>query len=200
MVDQQWVVDKASSIEKLWEFMRSNQKRCAERMKERFDRNRQDLSLSPGDLVLVSGKTHPQLRPYRKQTERWYGPYVVKKKVNENAYAIAELPVGTPETQHSSFLSKYNESPSRFPNRPAITVNVPELKDGEWEWEVDRIEGDKLDRRGVWKFLVFWVGYPRPEWKPLEELSNCKELLRDYFFQKGGEIPPALRSFLNESG
>ena len=57
-------------MEKLWMFVRDNQQKCADRMKERYDKNRQDLSLSPGDLVLVSAKTHPLLGPYRKQAEK----------------------------------------------------------------------------------------------------------------------------------
>ena len=74
VVDQQWVIDKTASIEKLWAFVRENQQRCADRMKDRYDKNRQELDLSPGDLVLVSAKTHPLLRQYRKQSEKWYGP------------------------------------------------------------------------------------------------------------------------------
>jgi len=198
VIDQQWVVDKSASIEKLWSFVRENQQRCAERMKDRFDKNRQDLSLSPGDLVLVSAKTHPLLRPYRKQAEKWYGPYVVKKKVNDNAYAIADLPVGTPETQHAGFLSKYKDSPPRFPNRPPLAVNLPELKDGEWEWEVERIEDMKTDRRGVTKFLIYWVGYPRPEWKALEDLVHCKESIREYFDRLSIDIPPEIQDFLDD--
>ena len=198
VVDQQWVIDKTASIEKLWSFVRDNQQRCAERMKERFDKNRSDLSLSPGDLVLVSAKTHPLLRPFRKQAEKWYGPYVVKKKVSDNAYAISDLPPGTLETQHTSFLSKYKQSPPQFPNRPPLTVNMPELKDGEWEWEVDRIADFKVDRRGVAKFLVYWVGYPRPEWKALEELNHCKDLIRDYFDNIDEEMLSVVHAFLEE--
>ena len=198
VIDQQWVIDKTASIEKLWAFVRDNQLRCAERMKDRYDQHRQNLELSPGDLVLVSAKTHPLLRQYRKQAEKWYGPYVVKKKVSDNAYAIADLPVGTPERQHSGFLSKYKASPSRFPNRPPLSVNLPELKDGEWEWEVEKIEDMKVDRRGVTKFLVYWIGYPKPEWKSLEELNHCKEVLKDYFDRTAEEIPPNVQSFLDE--
>ena len=95
-------------------------------------------------------------------------------------------------------MSKYKASPSRFPNRPPLSVNLPELKDGEWEWEVEKVDDMKVDRRGVTKFLVYWIGYPKPEWKPLEELKHCKEVLKDYFERTGEEIPSNVQSFLDE--
>ena len=78
-----------------------------------------------------------------------------------------------------------------------------ELSDGrslQWEWEVDKIDDVKIDRRGVTKFLVYWVGYPRPEWKPLEELPNCKESIKDYYDRMSDEIPSLVQSFLDEEG
>ena len=83
--EQEWVTQKSTTIEHLWKFVRDNQERCAERMKNHYDKNRKELSLEPGDLVLVSAKSHPQLRSYRKQSEKWYSPYVVKRKINDNA-------------------------------------------------------------------------------------------------------------------
>ena len=78
-------------------------------------------------------------------------------------------------------------------------MNVPELKDGEWEWEVEKIDDMKIDKRGVVKFLVFWVGYPRPEWKPLEELKHCKELIKEYLDQAGCDVPSEVQNFLEMS-
>ena len=197
--EHEWVTQKSTTIEHLWKFVRENQERCAERIKSHYDKNRKELSLEPGDLVLVSAKSHPQLRPYRKQSEKWYGPYVVKRKVNDNAYAIAELPPGTPETQNVGYLSKYRESPSRFPNRPPIHVNIPELKDGEWEWEVDYISDAKTDRRGKMKFLVHWVGYPQPQWTEISELENAKESISDYYEKTAVEIPQVVTRFSDDT-
>ena len=50
--------------------MRDNQERYTEQMKNHCDKNRKELNLELGDLVLVSAKSHPQLRPYRKQAEK----------------------------------------------------------------------------------------------------------------------------------
>ena len=193
-----WVKQRTKSFEVVHDFIRKNQQLCAERMKERFDTNRQNLELAPGDLVLVSAKTHPQLRPYVKQQERWYGPYVVKRKVNDNAYAIIGLPPGTSETQNASFLVPFRDTPARFRSRPRTEVAVPQLRDGEWEWEVERISDTKDDRRGTTKFLVHWVGYNRPQWLPLSELGHCRELIQEFYEQNNQHVPDHVQSFLEQ--
>ena len=124
-------------------------------MKDRYDANRESLDLCPGDLVLISTKVHPKLRPYTKQQEKWAGPYVIHKRVNENAYALVGLPAGMSPTQSASFLTPFRESPERFQSRPQFEVAISELRDGEWEWEVDRIVDSRQDRHGNLQILSF---------------------------------------------
>ena len=100
-------------------------------MKDRYNANRESLDLRPGDLVLISTKVHPKLRPYTKQQEKWAGPYVIRKRVNENAYALVSLPMGMSPTQSASFLTLFWESPEKFQSRPQFEVAIPELHDGE---------------------------------------------------------------------
>ena len=149
--------------------------------------------------MLVSAKTHPQLRPYVKQQERWYGPYVVKHKINDNAYAILGLPPGISETQNASFLVPFRDTPVRFRSRPRTEVAIPQFRDGEWEWEVERISDTKNDRRGITKFLVHWVGYNRPQWLPLSELGHCCELVREYYSNNNLSIPDHVQLFLDQA-
>ena len=88
------------SQENVWNFVQRRQKEIAARMKERYDQNRKPLDLQPGDLVLLSTKSHHLLEGYRKQQERFVGPYVVKERVHPNAYKLHGLPEGVPPTQN----------------------------------------------------------------------------------------------------
>ena len=148
---------------------------------------------------MVSSKTHPHLRPYVKQQERWYGPYVVRRKVNDSAYFIVGLPPGTSETQNASFLIPFRDTPARFRSRPRTEVAIPQLRNGEWEWEVERISDTKNDRRGVTKYLVHWVGYDRPQWLPLSELGHCKELISEYYLAQDLPVPTHVQAFIDQA-
>ena len=108
------------SHENVWKFVQSRQKEIARRMKERYDQNRLTLELEPGDLVLLSTKSHHLLEGFRKQQERFVGPYVVKEKVHPNAYRLIGLPAGVPPTQNIRFPYQVSSLPRsvRFSARP----------------------------------------------------------------------------------
>ena len=72
------------------------------------------------------------------------------------------------------------------------------MRDGEWEWEVERISDTKDDRRGTTKFLVHWVGYNRPQWLPLSELGHCRELIQEFYEQNNQHVPDHVQSFLEQ--
>ena len=116
------------------------------------------------------------------------GPYVVVRKVQDNAYELAGLPAGVPTTQNVRYLYKYELSPPEFGSRPEGAPTGPELHDGEWEWEVEAIEDFKSGRRGN-RYLVKWADSPQRQWLPIGHLTHCKEALRD-FFARRGEDPP----------
>ena len=58
---------------------------------------------------------------------------------------------------------------------------MPEILEGEEEYEVERIL-DKAKKRGVWKWLVKWKGYPTEEatWEPKSSLKNAQKALKDF--------------------
>jgi hypothetical protein len=79
---------------------------------------------------------------------------------------------------HADLLSKYreNEVHGKTPPPP-----VPELVQGEEEYEVEAIVTHKYDR-GKIRYLVKWEGYPSSEntWEPESHLKRSKELLDVY--------------------
>ena len=57
-VPVRWEEKTAAQVHKVWEFIRQHQKAVAQRMKDRYDQNRKELNFQPGDLVLLSTKSH----------------------------------------------------------------------------------------------------------------------------------------------
>ena len=176
-------------------FIRQRQEEVAARMKERFDRARRVLIFEPGDLVLLSTKSHPRLEGNRKQGRIRIGPYVIKAQRNANAYELEGLPAGIPAVQNITFLTPYHTTPIRFADRPAIAGTQPELIDGELEWEVEKILDYRQNRRGQRRYLVQWAGTPQQQWMDEELLNHCTQAIRDYFEQEGLPLPAAVKEF-----
>ena len=177
--------DEMSGVQ---EFMRQHQQEVANRMKERYDQGRRPLELQPGDLVLLSTRSHHLLLGSRKHQHRRVGPYVVARKIQENAYELTGLPPGVPTTQNVRFLSKYELTPPAFSSSPERAALGPAQVDGEWEWEVEAIEDFRVQRNGN-KYLVKWVDTPQRQWLSIDHLTNCREALLEYFASRG-EDPP----------
>ena len=174
-----WERKWAESQETLWKFVQQRQKEIALRMKERYDQNRKALDLQPSDLVLLSTKSHQLLEGYRKQRERFVGPYVVKERVYPNAYRLTGLPDGIPPTQNVRFLLRYHTSPERFNTRPEADAPIPELIDGDYEWEVENIQGHRATTKGT-RYLVKWKGFSRKQWIHESNMEHTKDMLQDY--------------------
>jgi hypothetical protein len=120
------------------------------RQKTYADRARRDVRFAIGDRVLLSTehlKLIGERRRTRKLTERFVGPYRVKRVVNANAYEL-DLPASLKihPVVNISQLKEYRDGVQAFPDRPVrITRPEPEAVDdnGAPEWRVDRL----LDHR-----------------------------------------------------
>ena len=194
----QWEEQTVEQLSKVWDFIKEHQEEVAQRMKERYDKNRRHLELQPGDLVLVSTKSHRLLEGHRKHRQRFVGPYVVQTKINDNAYKLTGLPPGMPTTQNVEYLKLFKPSPHKFRMRPTPEANLPEIIQGEPEWEVEKIENDR-GTRGNYSFLVKWAHTPQRQWLPLRNLNNCCGALKDYYQNMQMEIPELVQKFINEN-
>ena len=108
---QLWEADLNRRLTEVNNFVRQRQEQVAARMKERVDRARRVLIFQPGDLVLLSTKSHPRLEGNRKQGRIRVGPFAVKRQVNPNAYELEGLPPDLPRTQNITFLTPYHPYP-----------------------------------------------------------------------------------------
>jgi len=116
-------------------------------------------------------------RATKKLTEKFIGPYMVKKIVLENAVEL-ELPVSLRihPVVNVRRIVKYREQVEGQKKIPPPPVEVA----GEKEYEVEEIL-DRQERRGKTKYLVKWKGYMAEE--GLENLKNVMEKVEE--FEKG---------------
>ena len=162
------------------------------RQKKYADRTRREARFAVGDRVLLSTqhlKLIGERKRARKLTERYVGPYRVKRVVNANAYEL-ELPVSLKihPVINISHLKEYRDGAQAFPDRPVrVTRPEPAAVDdnGAPAWEVDRLLDHRKIRRGarqIDQYLVEWKGYPISEatWEPIENLTNSMDLVAEF--------------------
>jgi hypothetical protein len=169
-------------------------KTAQKRQKKYADEHRRELSFVVGDRVLLATanlKLAGESKRARKFTERYIGPFRVKKVVNANAYEL-ELPPGMKihPTINISQLKEYHDGSAAFPNRPAPLTRpepVAVTNDGAPEWEVERIlDHRRYGRQKIMQYLILWKGYPVHEatWEPIETLDGALELVVNYNTRK----------------
>ena len=116
--------------------------------------------------------------------------------MHENAYRLQGLPTGVPTTQNVQYLTLFRPSPSRFNTRPPQPVNTPEYNQGYPEWEVEIILAVRgtADRRS---FLVKWADTPQRQWLSQACLTNCGELLQEFYERKNLPIPADIQELID---
>ena len=153
-----------------------------EEIKRQADRNRKEAEeYKVGDKVLISTKDFSKelmKRATKKLTEKFIGPYVVRKIVSENAVEL-ELPMSLRVhlVVNVRRLVKYREQVEGQKKIPPPPVKV----EGKKEYEVEEIL-DRQERRGKTRYLVKWKGYTAEEnmWKGLENLKNAREKIEKF--------------------
>ena len=157
-------IRKKGKNEKTEEFAREMKERYKEaraalmrsqkEMKRQADRNRKEAEeYRVGDRVLISTKNFSielMKRATKKLTEKFIGPYIVKKIVSENVVEL-ELPVSLwiHLVVNVRRIVKYREQIEGQKKIPPPSVKVA----GEKEYEVEEIL-NRQERRGKMKYLV----------------------------------------------
>jgi len=157
-------IRKKRKNEKAEEFAREMKKRhekaraalvkSQEEMKRQADRNRKEAEeYRVGDKVLISTKDFSMelmKRAMKKLTEKFIGPYVVRKIVSENAVEL-ELPAAlrVHPVVNVRRLVKHQEQVEGQKKIPPPPIEV----DSEKEYEVEEIL-DRQERQGKMRYLV----------------------------------------------
>ena len=154
---------------------REHIERAQQRQAKYADQHRRAVTFVVGDRVLLS-TAHLKMvgadRRTPKFAAKYFGPFVIKRVVNANAYEL-DLPsrLRIHPVFNISRLKPYQD-PSSFPSRPSsVTRPPPEiaLEDGAEVYQVESI----LAKRGSGtraQFLVKWLGYP--EWEATWERAS----------------------------
>ena len=180
-----WARDWWKARRKLCVFAENNLKMGARLMKRRYDSNRKAFVAEPGDLVLLSVKSHPSFGAVRKLRLRYTGPYVVKKRVHPNAYELDGLPPAVPVTQNVSFLRLFYPTPRKFETRPLPAQAAPGIKfQDHREWEVESIVADR-EVSGQRQYQLKWKDHEELTWVRVSQLQHCAEMLREYQHERG---------------
>lgn len=169
-------------MKKTNESAKSNIQQAIQKQSQQANKHRKDMIFEEGDMVLLS-TTNLKLRGSRKLNPRFVGPFKIIKKISDVAY---KLQLTHPfdkihDVFHVSLLKPFVIDPyKRGYERPP-----PELVDGAEEYEVERIVDKRvktIGKRTKIEYLVKWKDYPAYEntWEPIENLTNCKELLREF--------------------
>ena len=151
-------------------------------MKKYADRKRVEVDeYKVRDLVILSTKDLKYQmvgRRTKKLTERFIGPYKIKKTISLNAVEL-ELPntIKIHLVVNVSRIQKYvGQVEGQKKEQPA-----PVIIEGEEEWEVKRIL-NKQQIQGKDKYLVWWKRFMAESdtWEERENLENAKEAVKEF--------------------
>jgi len=172
-------------IEKMKEIQeeaKATLKKAQADMKKYADKKRSDIEeYKVGDLVMLSTKDLKYQmirRRTEKLTERFIGPYKIKKIILSNVVEL-ELPstIKIHPVVNISRIRRYvGQVEGQKKEQPA-----PVIIEGEEKWEVERIL-NKQRVRGKDKYLVCWKGFTAESdtWEGRENLENTKEAIEEF--------------------
>jgi len=175
-------------MKKMQEEAQAVLKRAQEEMKKQADRKREEAEeYQVGDLVLLSTKDlkwQMEGKRTEKLTERFVGPYKVKRVVSTNVVEL-ELPkmVRIHPVVNVSRIRRYKKQVQGQKKQPALPVIIEKE-----EYEVEKVI-NKRKRYRKWEYLVRWKGYIAKEdlWKKETNLKNAREAIEEYEKEFGKE-------------
>jgi len=156
--------------------------KAQEEMKKYADRKRRKVNdYKVGDLVILSTKDLKYQmvgRRTEKLTERFVGPYKVKKIISSNTVKL-ELPstIRIHPVVNVSRIHRYIGQVEGQKKKQLALVII----EGEEEWKVERIL-NKQQVREKDKYLVWWKEFTAESdtWEGKENLENAKEAIKEY--------------------
>ncbi len=185
-------VKTAGDIQRTVKLAKRQWAEAQQRMKEREDGRRREVTYKPGDQVMVSTvnmRWSADAERSRKFKPRYVGPFTVEKMVGAVS-AKLQMPkewLRYHKVFHVSLLKPYH---LRADGSKPRSVGPPPMQwlDGEPMWEVDSIVAHREVRKGRGKqlqFLIRWAGFSEADdsWEPRQMLDHSpilRRMIRDY--------------------
>ena len=170
--------ERIESFEKLRRTLRDHLEKAQGYQETAANKRRRRIEFGEGENVLLSTKNLALLRPCKKLTEKYIGPFKVAERIGKVAYEL-RLPatMRLHPVFHVSLLEKYHHSPRNEVANPADY----ELLDSEIQWEIESIMESRIRYKKP-QYLVKWKGWPSEynEWLLESDLDNAKALLREF--------------------
>jgi len=170
-------------LERIHQDLVQNLKDAQSKHKEHYDAKvKESPAFKIGDLVWLSKKHIATNRPSRKLDYRRLGPFKILEIVGEakSAYKL-ELPVQIKihPVFHVSLLTPYKVN--TLPGRHQAPAPLPDIIDGNNEWEVEKILDSRIHYRKL-QYYVDWKGYTPADrtWEPAEHVANSPECVEEY--------------------
>jgi len=150
------------------------------KQKRYFDGKRQDKEFNVGDLVVLKfdrfGPGYKPPKPHNHKLAPIGTPLRITEKLSPLSYRVA-LPKNTKIHDVISIvhLRRYRGSGDDIQPLPVV------VDDAE-EYEVERIDGERINAQGTPEYLVKWVGYADKErtWEPRSNLTHADRAIADW--------------------
>jgi len=162
--------------------IRKDIKAAQDRQKQYADAKRSVRTFEEGDMVFLRvrpKRSSISLGKYKKLSPRYCGPYVITRRIGDQAYKLLLPPqLKVHNVFHVSLLKKYVPDPSHVLDEDQIALPTQ----GQLELEPEKIldmREKALRNRVLREFLVKWKFYPVEDatWEKEEDLEKDYPLL-----------------------
>jgi transposase InsO family protein len=140
----------------------------------------QALEYNPGDKVYLDASDIQTTRPSKKLSHRHLGPFMIERKVGNNAYRL-QLPQSMKRLHPVFNVVKLTPAlPDPIDGRHLPPPPLPEIIDGEEEWVVEEILDSRMMNRKL-RYLMKWkdFGAEHNSWEPWDNV-HAPELVTEF--------------------